>query len=165
VVRTKYSLGDVVYRIVTSTERQWEVCPDCIGQRKWFAVLPSGEELFFRCPTCEQSYESLGVVSEYESLGVVSEYEAGGSVKQVEIKSIEVIDNDGLVSVRYNSAFYLGDLYDSREVAEAALPAAIEELRIHLEESRAQSSRGRRRTALAAWRRTISGRSARRCAT
>ena len=155
-VRTKYSLGDVVYRIVTSTERQWEVCPDCIGQRKWFAVLPSGEELFFRCPTCEQSYESLGVVSEYE---------AGGSVKQVEIKSIEVIDNDGLVSVRYNSAFYLGDLYDSREVAEAALPAAIEELRIHLEESRAQSSRGRRRTALAAWRRTISGRSARRCAT
>jgi len=129
-MRTKYSLGDVAYRIATSTDRQWEVCPDCIGQRKWFVVLPSGEELFIRCPTCESGYESLGVVYDYAAVG---------SVDAVVIRSIEVVDNDGLTCVRYNSAYYLGDLYDSREAAEAVLPSAIEELRIHLEESRAQS--------------------------
>jgi len=129
-MKTKYSLGDVAYRVATSTDQWWDVCPDCIGQRKWFAVLPSGEELFFRCPTCERANESLGVVSEYE---------AGGSVEAVTIKSIEVISSDSLVSERYNSAYYLGDMYDSREEAAAALPAAIEELKIHLEESRAQS--------------------------
>ena len=129
-MRTKYSLGDVAYRVSTSTSKEVEVCPDCLGQRKWFAVLPSGEKLFFRCPTCESGYESLGVVSDYV---------AAGRVEAVMIRSVEVVEKDEVVVVRYNSAYYLDDLYDSREDAEEALPAAIKEMRIHLEESRAQS--------------------------
>ncbi len=55
---TKYSIGDVVWRAGTTTERKQHPCPDCNETRKWKAISPAGGEYEFRCPRCAASYSS-----------------------------------------------------------------------------------------------------------
>ena len=55
---TKYSIGDVVWRAGTTTERKQHPCPDCQGSRKWKATSPAGGEYEFRCPRCSASSTS-----------------------------------------------------------------------------------------------------------
>jgi hypothetical protein len=60
---TKYSIGDIVWRAGTTTERKQHPCPDCLGSRKWKATSPAGSEYEFRCPRCAASYTSNHDVS------------------------------------------------------------------------------------------------------
>jgi hypothetical protein len=55
-ITTKYSVGDVVYYSGTTTTRKQHPCPDCLGERKWKATSPAGEEYEFGCPRCSTRY-------------------------------------------------------------------------------------------------------------
>jgi hypothetical protein len=64
-ITTQFSVGDVVWHAGTTTERKQHSCPDCLGERRWKAIAPSGCEYEFRCPRCAASYQSNRELSLY----------------------------------------------------------------------------------------------------
>lgn len=59
VIETKFSVGDVVFYASTTTETKQHPCPDCLGERKWKALSPAGDEFSFGCPRCSARYSSF----------------------------------------------------------------------------------------------------------
>lgn len=62
-LKTRFSVGDVVYHATTTTEKKRHPCPDCKGEGKWKAVSPAGCEYSFACPRCGASYKSFNNIS------------------------------------------------------------------------------------------------------
>ena len=57
-IKTKFSIGDTVYRAGTTTVQKRHDCPDCLGSRKWEAKSPAGGIYEFTCPRCGGQYRS-----------------------------------------------------------------------------------------------------------
>ncbi len=48
----KYAIGDKFYAATTKTERRKLDCPDCLGEKSFKVVAPSGDEFSMNCPRC-----------------------------------------------------------------------------------------------------------------
>lgn len=83
IIETKYSLGDKVYKpISTYTSRKIQ-CPDCVGKKEWLITFPSGEKINISCKTCES-----GNILTKISSGFVDVFEHNPSVKKLTIGQI-----------------------------------------------------------------------------
>lgn len=58
IIKTKYSIGDVVWYASTTTQAKQHPCPDCNDTKKWAAVSPAGNEYTFSCPRCSTQFNS-----------------------------------------------------------------------------------------------------------
>lgn len=122
---TKYSIGDVVYRSFTMTERKQHPCPDCLGSRKWKATSPAGGEYEFRCPRCAASYTSNNDISLWYTASTPA-------VQRLTIGSIQVntapsFDREGNQYMCHETGIGSGSVYyesDLHETEEAALLSA-----------------------------------------
>jgi hypothetical protein len=122
---TKYSIGDVVYRAYTTTERKQHPCPDCLGSRRWKATSPVGGEYEFRCPRCAASYTSDSDLSLWYTASTPA-------VQRLTIGSIQVntapsFSRDGNQYMCQETGIGSGSVYyesDLHETEEAALLAA-----------------------------------------
>jgi hypothetical protein len=138
----KYAIGDTVWHPQASSGHVFVMCPDCLSKRTWHAVMPSGEELDFACPTCAHAYESRGVISEWKVTGCVQELTIG-SVR------INTADDDPIEYMCVETGIGSGSiwaerkLHATREAAEAELPALIKAMEIHLVESNATARKRR----------------------
>jgi hypothetical protein len=139
-IETKYSIGDLVYRPYVDVGRVREVCPDCVGQCTWFVVLPCGEELFIKCPTCKHGYDG--------SLGWIEEYAATGRVQYLFVRSVDFDSSRDGANQEYKCyeagedgcwTCSEGELFSNPAEAEALLPALVEERQRDFEEQRARS--------------------------
>ena len=142
----KYNIDDTAYAVQVTTGDVQVPCPDCLGTRGWHAVLPSGEEMEIKCPTCTFGYEARGTVPEFTVT-----YE----VQRLTIGSVRVDTKgwrDGVVSymcvetgVGSGSIYYEKNLYSTFEEANEAGPSRMDEQRRAIEEANARNS-GRRTT-------------------
>lgn len=144
-LETKYSIGDVVYHPQVLSTGAKMPCPDCLGRRVWIAKLPNGEELRIACPTCAYGYEG--------SRGEVPSGEVHGRVDRFTIGSVRMDTGSGDRGTEYmceetgvgsGSLWAESKLFDTREEAEAALPALIEEMSVQLAESNARNQASKR---------------------
>ncbi len=86
-LKTKFSIGDVVFRAGTETVKKRHKCPDCLDTRKWKAISAAGREYQFGCPRCAASYMGDRDLSlEYN--------EFGPSVTKLTIGSVRVDTHD-----------------------------------------------------------------------
>lgn len=124
---TKYSVGDVVYRGFTTTERKQHPCPDCLGSRKWKAISPAGGEYEFRCPRCAASYTSNNDISLWYTASTPAvECLTIGSVR---VDTAPSFDREGTeymcreTGIGSGSVYYESDLHETEEAARAAATA------------------------------------------
>lgn len=138
----RYAIGATVYLARVTTERADETCPDCLGKRIWHAVLPSGEELDFECPTCTRGYAAMGTVETWVT---------GGTVEELTIGSVQ-IDTNHDHPVQYmcketgigsGAVWRESLLHADRAAAEALLPQMIEAENWRRIESRATDRKRR----------------------
>jgi len=81
-IKTKYSIGDVVWHASTHTERKSHPCPDCKGSNIWTAFSPAGSEYTLACPRCSASYISDRDISlEYSSFEPTARKLTIGSIR------------------------------------------------------------------------------------
>ena len=81
-IKTKYSIGDVVWLASTHTERKSHPCPDCKGSSIWTAFSPAGSEYTLACPRCSASYISDSDLSlQYSSFEPTARKLTIGSVR------------------------------------------------------------------------------------
>jgi len=52
-LKSKFSIGDIVYQACIERTRKFVDCPDCLGQSKWKVISPAGDEFTFSCPRCQ----------------------------------------------------------------------------------------------------------------
>ncbi len=125
-------------QVLTTTKQI--TCPDCLGERTWLARLPCGDELKITCPTCERGYVNTGTVPLSESTGKIRRLTIGSvrtdSAAEPE-RMIEYMCNE--TGVGSGTVWPEWKLCATREEAEAALPALVENHRVMLVESRAAS--------------------------
>lgn len=133
---TKYSIGDIVWRAGTTTERKQHPCPDCHGARKWKATSPAGGEYEFRCPRCSASYSSDHDMSLAYTASVPA-------VQRLTIGSIQYNTEPGSYDhgARYmcretgvgsGSVYNEDELFETEEAAEAAakIKAAMQDANV-----------------------------------
>lgn len=51
----KYAIGDKFYAASTKSERRSLDCPDCLGEKSFKVIAPSGDEFSMECPRCSGS--------------------------------------------------------------------------------------------------------------
>lgn len=56
-MKTKYEIGDKVYRAGTYSMLKKHPCPDCKGVRTWTAISRVGIEYEIPCPRCTASFQ------------------------------------------------------------------------------------------------------------
>lgn len=54
-ITPKYNIGDKFYFARTKTEQRRMDCPDCLGERQFKVLAPSGDEFTMDCPRCSGS--------------------------------------------------------------------------------------------------------------
>ena len=57
-LKTKYSVGDVVYCDRPCQSKRRHDCPDCLGEKSWKTTSPAGTDYQFDCPRCTARYRS-----------------------------------------------------------------------------------------------------------
>lgn len=55
VVTPKYAIGDAFYAPSTDREKRTYPCPDCLGEKEFKVIAPSGDEYTLDCPRCSGS--------------------------------------------------------------------------------------------------------------
>jgi hypothetical protein len=135
----KYDIGQSVWAAATTSGPVRETCPDCLGERVWACVLPSGEALNVPCPTCAHGYDgSRGYI--------MDRYECSPRVWEGVVGSVRIDTNDREHPVSYMlhetgvgsgsiSIYYEPKLFLSREEAEACATVEAEKQQARLIES------------------------------
>lgn len=54
-IAPKYAIGDKFYYASTKSERRQMDCPDCLGEKSFKVIAPSGDEFTMDCPRCSGS--------------------------------------------------------------------------------------------------------------
>lgn len=123
-LKTKFSIGDVVFRAGTTTVKKRHKCPDCLDTHKWKAISPSGGEYQFACPRCGASYMGDRDLSlEY--------HEFGPSVMKLTVGSVRIDTHDQRpvsymcieTGVGSGSVYYEPDLFPTHDEAMVAAEA------------------------------------------
>lgn len=120
----KYAIGDVVYSAGTRYVEKTEVCPDCIGTKKWIVKFPSGEEKECPCQTCKGAWN--------ESLGYLKYSEYAPSVVTLTIGQVGFEDGRGRymceeTGIGSGSVYYDENLFSTSEEAQTASKVRYED--------------------------------------
>ena len=120
----KYAIGQKVWHASTTSERQFVVCPDCVGRLVWKVSTPAGGSFKVPCSTCRDMWGSTGRV-----LGVSV---VVGVTEQLTIGSIQINTDDKDCPVRYmceETSVGTGTVYSEDKLcaskAEAEVLAAV----------------------------------------
>lgn len=62
-IAPKYALGTQFYAPTTDREARTLDCPDCLGERTFRVIAPSGDEFTLECPRCSGGYRLSDVPS------------------------------------------------------------------------------------------------------
>lgn len=125
---TKYSIGDIVYRAYTTTERKQHPCPDCLGSRKWKATSPAGVEYEFRCPRCAASYSSDHDLSLWYTASTPAVQKL--TIGSIQVNTAPSFNREGNqymcqeTGIGSGSVYYESDLHETEE--EALLAAKVQ---------------------------------------
>jgi hypothetical protein len=108
----RYTIGDTFYIATTDRERRELPCPDCLGEKLFKVIAPSGDEFTLDCPRCSGSTWVRDVpsldydyhvpkvrsdvitsycVNEYGEQGIKYRGKAGYTVSESELISDEAI--------------------------------------------------------------------------
>lgn len=121
-----YAIGDTVYYPIVETERYQLSCPDCLGEKKWKAISPTGTEYSVGCPRCAASSYSSN--AKLPSLWVERAV-AKAAARVITGISIDAAGSSWKDGIEYRSSFDNRSYYTMREhevypTEEGALAAA-----------------------------------------
>lgn len=119
-LKSKYSIGDVVFRADRTAVSKQHPCPDCNGTRKWKAQSPAGGEYEFDCPRCSASYNSDSSLSLKYS-------EFVGTVQRLTIGSVRIdtADPDGIYYMCIETGVGSGTLHREHQLHPTAEEAQV----------------------------------------
>ena len=113
-IESKYSIGDVVYRSGTVSNRKQRPCPDCLGTRKWKATSPAGTDYEFPCPRCGSSYRSNHEMSLDYSLFEPSITKL--TIGSVQYNSADGVHDSGFRYMCVETGVGSGSVYDENDL-------------------------------------------------
>ena len=108
-IKTKHSIGDVVYRSGTRNTQKQHPCPDCMGSKQWVAISPAGSEYTFACPRCQGGYISNQVAS-------LRYLEHIADVSELTIGSVRTDSNTGITYMCEETGVGSGTVYDEESL-------------------------------------------------
>lgn len=129
---SKFNKGDAVF----SAEVEWTdktvTCPDCLGDRTWLVVFPSGQSQNIDCQTCKRSFEPPSgrlILKEWKPI-----------VRKRTIGSIRYNDTDKSpysymckeTGVGSGRVYYETDIYETEEEAKVVAQQKFEEQQLSI---------------------------------
>lgn len=115
----KFSIGDKVFFVSTTTTTGRHDCPDCGGSKVWEAKSPAGQTIEMDCPRCTRRHYDAGLSLDYtKSVPWVRELTIGSvRIDTAAEKPISYMCQE--TGVGSGSVYYEESLFSDRDYADA----------------------------------------------
>lgn len=112
IIETKYDVGDVVYKGVTTYKKEYIECPDCLGKKIVHITFADNRVEELSCYTCEAwGYPRY-------STGSLEYQDWVPRIKKGVIVSVEFSEGQASYRVNYGREFYEGRSYEDIDLDE-----------------------------------------------
>lgn len=127
-IKCRFNKGDTVYSAETSYISKIVTCPDCLGEKTWIIIFPSGQIEKIECQTCRRGFEP--------ATGAININEWLPEVKKLTIANIKYYDSDEdkfnymceETGIKTGRVYYDKDLFTDFQEAEKAAENKYQEL-------------------------------------
>jgi hypothetical protein len=133
IIPARFAKGDRVWVHRYTDGSTVEPCPDCLGLKIWWAVLPSGDWVVVDCSTCDKHYGPTGQKTTFKYVPFVEQLTIGAVGVEIHPRP-----EDG--PIRYmcvetgigsGSVYYERNVHATREEAMAAAELVVAQMNEH----------------------------------
>lgn len=138
----KYAIGDIVYKPGITGTNEKLPCPDCLGEKAWKLLTPTGIEHTLACPRCSDAYSSLG--DNIPSLTIRREQStvARLTIGSIEIKSDPRHGDSAVKYMAHETGVGSGSVYNERDLySDGAAAQAMAQVMADLANAKLDESR------------------------